>query len=295
MLVWLIVTETALRTEVSAMSQQEGNPAQTYEDFYVANLFRPWTGELISRAEPRPGERILDLACGTGIVARLVFRHLEGRASISGLDLNPAMIDVARAAADREGAAIDWHVGSADSVPFPVDTFDLVTIQQGLQFFPDRPAALREIHRVLKPGGRIATETWTEIERNHFNQAMARAVERQLGRPAMDVPFSLGSEVELRELFTGAEFAEIYVERVTREVRFPEPDRYLEHRIASLSAAVAEFRSIDADRRSALVDGIRAEMAGTLRSYTVGSELVYGTEAHIATAHKPARSGTSGE
>src|SRR5215212_5450793 len=95
------------------------NPAQAYEDFNVPGSFRPWAGELLDRARPRPGERVLDLACGTGVVARLVVHRLRGRATVAGLDLNPAMVAVARAAAAREGARIAWLVGAADALPFP--------------------------------------------------------------------------------------------------------------------------------------------------------------------------------
>jgi ubiquinone/menaquinone biosynthesis C-methylase UbiE len=270
------------------VTQPAGSVAQTYEDFYVAGVFRPWSGELIDRAQPRAGERILDLACGTGIISRLVAQRLPGHGPLSGLDRNPAMLEVARAVAAREGATIDWRLGSADDLPFADAAFDLVMIQQGLQFFPDRPAALAEVFRVLAPGGRLATATWSELARNPFNRALADAIARQLGKPEMDAPFSLGREPELRDLLTGAGFAGIVIERVGRDVRFPEPERYVEHRVASLTAGMPALQSMDDGQRAALVAGIRDGMAGTIQQYTVGSELVYRTEAHIATARKPA-------
>jgi len=114
-------------------AQPAPNPAQTYEDYLVPHQFRPWTEELLARATPALGERVLDVACGTGIVARTVVQRLGEDATVTGLDLNPAMIDVARAAAEQEGVVIAWHVGRADALPFPDGTFDLVLIQQGLQ------------------------------------------------------------------------------------------------------------------------------------------------------------------
>ncbi len=137
------------------------NPAQTYEKYFVPYKFRPWTEELLERAMPQPGERVLDVACGTGIVARMVAQRTNGQAQLAGLDLSPAMLEVARSASEREGLEIAWHEGSASALPFPDGSFDLVLVQQGLQFFPDKAAAAGEMYRVLAPNGRAVTSTWT--------------------------------------------------------------------------------------------------------------------------------------
>jgi len=147
------------------------NPAQVYEDCFVTYQLRPWTADLLARARPQPNERVLDLACGTGIVARTIAHHLDGAAHLTGLDLSPAMIEVGCTTAAREGAIIAWQVGAADALPFPDEAFDLVTIQQGLQFFLNPAAALQEVHRVLVPGGRLVSAAWTGIANNPVLQS----------------------------------------------------------------------------------------------------------------------------
>lgn len=275
------------------MSQTEptSNPAQTYEDYFVPGMFRPWTEELLSRGQPQPSERVLDVACGTGIVARLVAQQLSGNAQISGLDLNPAMIEVARATAEREGLSIDWHVGKADALPFPDGAFDLVLVQQGVQFFPDRSAAVRELRRVLISGGRVATATWTEIHNNPFFEAFATIVERHLGSPAVHTPYSLGKRDDLQLLFNEAGFTDVRIDVETRDVRFASPDRFIELGVAGASAAVVALQTMSAEERAQLVEAVRADMAEPIARYTRGDELVFPMQAHILVARKAGRTG----
>lgn len=262
-------------------AQSASNPAQTYEDFFVTHQFGPWAGELLDRALPQPGERILDLACGTGIVARLAARRLNGQAQITGLDLSPDMLDVARTAAAREGAEIVWQEGRAEALPFSDASFDLVLCQQGFQFFPDRVAAAREVRRILVPGGRVATTTWTGIERNPLSQMVSEVLQRRTGLAAMDAPFALGGRDELRSVFTGAGFADVEIEVVRRTVRFPSPDLFLARFVTARTAGIAALQAISAEERATLITAVSADMAEPLRQYIDGDEVVYPTEAHI--------------
>lgn len=262
------------------------NPAQAYEDYFVPGMFRDWSGELLRRAQPGPGERILDIACGSGIVARLVAHDLDGQARVTGLDLSPAMIDVARRTSAKEGVEIEWHVGNAGALPFANASFDLVLIQQGLQFFPDRAAAAREVYRILTPGGRVATATWTEISNNPFNLGFAEVIERHFGAPAMHTPFSFGNQDVLRAVLAGAGFAEVDMTTIRRHVRFASPDRFVELGIAAVSAAVPALQSIDTDQRARLVAAVQGDMAPLVKRYTEGDELVFPMEANIAVARK---------
>ena len=269
--------------------QASPSPAQTYEDYFVPHLFRPWTDELLQRARPQPGERVLDVACGTGIVARRVAQELKGQARVTGLDLSPAMIEVARATSVQEGVTIDWHVSGADALPFPDGSFDLVLIQQGVQFFPDRGAAAREAHRVLTAGGRLVTATWTEIHNNPFSQIYGESVARNLGQPAMHAPFSLGNRDELQDVLTTAGFTNVAIETVRRNVRFKGSEQFLDRFVAGGAAAVPALQKLDEGERSRLIAAVRADMTEPLQQFVEGDEVVFSLECHIAVAHKERR------
>src|SRR5438105_15897251 len=126
----------------STQWQVAGSAPENYERYLVPAIFGPWAADLLALAAPQPGERIMDLACGTGVVARLTAERVGTAGVIVGLDLNPGMIELARSLPALNGAAVDWRVGSALELPFAHATFDVVLCQQGLQFFPDRSAAL---------------------------------------------------------------------------------------------------------------------------------------------------------
>src|SRR5690606_34921382 len=142
------------------MSQQRfgnefgGHAPENYERFFVPAIGAPLANDLVETAGLQPGERVLDVACGTGVVDRLAAQRIGPNGTTAGLDINPGMLAVARAAAPP-GVAIQWHEASADTMPFTDAAFDVVLCQMGLQFMPDRVAALKEMHRVLVPGGRL--------------------------------------------------------------------------------------------------------------------------------------------
>ncbi|WP_456822246.1 class I SAM-dependent methyltransferase [Bradyrhizobium sp. USDA 4502] len=122
--------------------QVAGNAAETYEDALVPAVFAPWAPLVVALADPRAGERVLDVACGTGVVARLAAQRVGPAGSVTGLDLNPGMLAVAAsiaAARPTTSAPITWQEASATNMPLPAGTFDVVYCQLGLQFFPDRP------------------------------------------------------------------------------------------------------------------------------------------------------------
>src|SRR5690606_27470300 len=132
-----------------------------YERQLVGPLFKPWAEDLLGRVSLAPGDRVLDIACGTGIVARLAKARLGPDSLVVGIDSSPPMIAVA---SERE-PTVDWRVGDAAALPVTgSDRFDLVVCQQGMQFFADRLGAAREMRRVLAPGGRAGVSTWRPIE-----------------------------------------------------------------------------------------------------------------------------------
>lgn len=136
--------------------QLDGRAPELYERYLVPAITAVWAADLVERAAPRSGERVLDVACGTGIVARRAAERVGNHGRVVGLDLNSGMLAVARSLSSQDASGIEWREGSALAMPLPDAAFDLVLCQLELQFFPDRPLALREMRRALVPGGRLA-------------------------------------------------------------------------------------------------------------------------------------------
>lgn len=263
------------------------NPAEAYERYLVPALFVPWTKVLLEHAAPQPGERVLDVACGTGVVARHVAPQVGLSGAVVALDISPAMLAVARSIPPTEGATIVWQEGSALALPFPAGAFDLVLCQQGLQFFPDRATATREMRRVLGPHGRVALSVWQTIQHHPVYEALYSAIARHLGTTvaAIATPFSLGDPDELRALLTAAGFQRVEVAPVTRTVRFPEPTQFVQLAVLAAAAAVPVFAQMDAAARTALVEAVAREVESTLRAYIAGEMVVVRRAAHIGLAH----------
>jgi len=215
------------RTSVARSFEALGGTApQNYERYFVPVIGRPLAEALVDLADIQPGERVLDVACGTGIVARVAAPRIGPEGTVAGADINPGMVTVARSL--PADVPIQWHEASADSLPFPDDTFNLVLCQLGLQFFPDRAAALREMHRVLLPSGRAsvlvpgpAPEIFVVLEdalEANFTADAAAFVQ---------VVFSLHEPEALRELMAEAGFRRIEVDTCAKTLRLPAPEEFL--------------------------------------------------------------------
>jgi ubiquinone/menaquinone biosynthesis C-methylase UbiE len=202
--------------------QVAGSAAQVYERELVPAIFGPWAPRVLALAAPAAGERVLDTACGTGVVARLAAERVGADGRVVGLDLNPGMLVVARSL-PVAGAPIRWVQATAGRLPLPDGSFEVVCCQLGLQFFPDRPAALAEMARVLVAGGRLAAMVWQSIDHSPGFAVLAAALDRHVGPAAgalMRAPFGLGDEATLRNLVAGAGFREVEVDRQAGVVRF---------------------------------------------------------------------------
>ena len=264
--------------------QLTGNSPESYERYQVASLFGPLAHLFLKTMALQVGERVLDVACGTGIVARLAAPQVGATGHVTGMDLNPGMLAVAAAHAPASGAPIDWRVGDAGALPCADASYDVVLCQQGLQFFADPAHALREMHRVVRPGGRLGLCVWTRIEQTPFNYAVYTAIVRVLGRETaarLLAPFALGDLAALETLITAAGFRDVAIQvaRITRHLAAP--DVAIPGYLASTPLAQT-VAALDEAVRTALV----REISDALQAYRDHDGLAVPSETAIARGQK---------
>lgn len=225
--------------------------AESYERHFVPAIGRPVAARLVEAAGLRPGERVLDVACGTGIVTRLAAERVRPEGSVAGLDPNPAMLAVAREAASAE-APVAWHHAPAESIPLDDERFDAVLCGMGLQFFSDRVAGLREIHRVLVPGGRLVANVPGPTPPPL--QAMADALGRHVSSESagfVEAVFSLHDADEVRTLAEEAGFGRVDVRSERVALELGPPGSFLWNYVHSTPVA-ADVAELDEGGRAAL-------------------------------------------
>lgn len=263
------------------MDSAAQSPAQIYETYLVPAIFRPLGEMVVALARPKAGEHVLDAACGTGIVARLVAPAVGTAGRTVGLDYDPVML----AMAESLEPGIEWHQGDIQSLPFPDQSFDLVICQQGLQFPPDRQAGAREFHRVLRRGGRIVLAIWTEVAKAPGHAALFAALGTRLGTDMnTPPPWSFADESKVRELVTAAGFTNIEMSLRSLRARFPSARKFVEIMLDGSSKATRQALSqLPAGQRDEFI----ADVAGRLQRYEVGGGLELPMETRLIVGWKP--------
>jgi ubiquinone/menaquinone biosynthesis C-methylase UbiE len=263
--------------------QLGGNAPDIYETQLVPALFGPWAPLLVEQAALRAGERVLDVACGTGVVARMAAPQVGTKGHVAGIDLNPGMLARARAASPPQGATVAWREGDAGALPFDPSTFDAVFCQLGFQYFPDREQAAREMRRVLKPGGRLVALVWRALDHSPGFSALAAALDKHVSPAAaavMRAPFVFGDSTQaLRHLLMQAEFKTVRVRADVRMVRFASPEALVRFQVGG-SPLASHVAAADDSARAALIDDVTAALQGYLND----EGLAFPIEGHIAIA-----------
>lgn len=258
--------------------QVSGSAAEVYEQFFIPALFEEWPPRVVAAAQVGAGQSVLDVACGTGILAREAARR-AGPRGVTGLDCNDGMLAVARA---RE-PAVEWRLGRAEALPFEDGRFDAVVSQFGLMFFEDRERALREMWRVLRPGGRLAVAVFGPLEDTPGYAALVALLERLFGASIADelrAPFCLGDVATLRDLFRAAGLADVRIDTVVGRARFPSIADWVHTEIRGWTLA----DRLDQAQFTLLARAAETELRGHVGH---DGRVAFDSPAHIVCARRP--------
>jgi ubiquinone/menaquinone biosynthesis C-methylase UbiE len=245
----------------TARWQLSCDAAQLYEQVLVPAMFSPWGHDLLAVAAPVHGERVLDVACGTGLVARLAAEAIGWKGAVTALDLNPAMLDVARGLPPPAGAGITWLEGDVEAMPLPDFGFVLLLCQQGIQFFPDLPHALTEMRRVLAPGGRAVISVWQGD--TAYTRALADALESAMGRSvgnSMRRVLSCPPTSQVAQQMREAGFRDVVVHARTLMRDIPDLSTWVFRHLGATPHA-EKITRIDEDSRRRILEHVEAALA----------------------------------
>ena len=267
------MSEPTLQTQIDS--------ANVYEALFVPALFGQWAPKVADAAQIQPGQRALDVACGTGILARELTSRTGPSGRVAGIDPSSGMVAVAKHLAP----AVEWREGVAESLPFPDQSFDAVVSQFGLMFFTDRRQALREMLRVLAPGGHLAVAVWDSLDNIPAFARLVALLEQTAGRRAADAlraPFALGDRRELDTLVTEAGVAPAEITTHHGAARFPDIRTMVEAELRGWLPVMGVNLTEDHIGR------ILQEAEHGLSSYaTTDGRVTFQLSAHLITAKKP--------
>ena len=233
-------------TSTSLYAEYATNPAKNYEEHFVPAIGTPFARRLLEAAKLAPGERVLDVACGTGVATRQAAEAVGPEGAVAGLDPTPAMLEVARSVSPE---GIEWYEAPAEAMPLPDGTYDVALCSMGLQFFGDRVQGLREMRRVLAPGGRAVVATPGPTP--PLMEAIGLALGEHVGESAagfVDAVFSLHDPVVARDLFASAGFEDVEVETGTVRLQLDPPAHFFWQYVQSTPLAMVTAGLDDASR-----------------------------------------------
>lgn len=254
-----------------------GTLPEIYEQVFVPATMCVWANRLVELLELKPGQQILDVACGTGAVTYLLAERNGNNGQIIGYDISPEMLAIAQA--KQSNTNIEWQLGDASRFPFQDETFDVVTCQFGFMFFEDCVANLREMYRVLASGGQLVILVWGAIERNPGFLAVAEGFSHHVSAEAGNSirgSFALGDSQQLRSLAAAVGFRDVNIQEVAAQAHFPSVERLVHGYGAMLQAVIDEATHMR----------LITDVTAILQSYVNPDGLVFPMEAILMQIQK---------
>jgi ubiquinone/menaquinone biosynthesis C-methylase UbiE len=196
-----------------------GSIPATYDRYLGPILFQPYAEDLAARLQVDKHGSVLELACGTGILTRVLRTQLPSTVKLTATDLNEPMFRNAAAKFDKD-ESVQWLQADACSLPFGDGTFDAVVCQFGIMFVPDKALSAREAHRVLKPGGNFLFNVWDAMEHNALGQLTHQTIAGYFDKDPptfYEVPFGYHDQDEIKRVLKEAGFAEVKIDIVAKE------------------------------------------------------------------------------
>src|SRR5712692_531950 len=281
---WSAITAVAEQQSLSCFSV--GSVAGAYDEIYLPRIFIPWARLLLDRAALRPGEAVLDIATGPGTVARIAAEQVGPQGRVVGADFSEAMIAIAKGKPGVTSAApVEYIVSPAAPLTVEDETFDVVTCQQGLQFFPDRAAAVREMYRALKPGGRVIAAVWREIALQPSFAALDAALRESLPADQAEpygAPFRWPSSEALKVGFTDQGFTGVSITELRHPLTY---EGGIAQVIATLAASpiASTIAALDAETATRLRSAAARHLAPLVDDGQVRTQMV----SNLVSATKP--------
>jgi SAM-dependent methyltransferase len=267
---------------MSTVSYREftGTAAENYQEHFVPAIATPVSEHLMEVAELRPGERVLDVACGTGAISRLAAAAVAPTGSVTAVDISPDMLAAAKRVRTREGVPIGWTLGDATSLQLPDASFDVVLCQMGLMFMDDRAAAAREMRRVLAGGGRVVCNTPGSIQPVFaaLEQAIVAHIDPALGA-FVNAVFSMKDPDVVAGLLRAGGFRDVTASTYTAKFRLAPPEEFAWQYIN-----LSPMQPIVAGAPRAATDAMEREFVERVQEHVVDGATIVDQPMVIATA-----------
>ena len=265
----------------STQWQLAHDAAERYEQILVPAILGPAARSLVEWSDLRTGEAVVDIGCGTGAATRIAAECVGPSGHTAGVDVNSAMLEVGKSAARGLGARVEWFENSAYQLPFSDAEFDVALSAQTLQFLDDRPRALAEMRRVLRPGGRVAVSLWCEIRESPYFHALVQAVTTHVGTETasgLESAFALGDSEAIGTLLRDAGLRDVDATVKQLDLPLPRPGDFVPRHVSATPMA-AGFSAASEEARSAVIDDVTEQ----LRQYETDSGVRVPFRMHLAT------------